>query len=68
MATKKPNTFGTVRTAMREHALATVKLPATGRALVSFEGMPWLGVLEVTEGKDGTRDGVWRNVTVVRPY
>ncbi len=61
------NVYKALRGALRDHALETVTLPATGRMLVGFEGLSWLGVLEVTEAADGTRAGKWRNVTVLSP-
>ena len=63
----KDGTFGTIRAALRDHALSTAKLPSTGKLLVAFENMPWVGVLEITES-GGSRTGKWRNVTTIRPY
>ncbi len=59
--------FGRLRSEMREFALSSVDLPSTGRLLVQFEGMPWLGVLEVRT-VNGVREGTWRNVSTVRPF
>lgn len=61
-------TFGAIRAALRDHALATVRLPSTGRLLLAFEGMPWVGVLEITKSPGTPPIGRWMNVTTVRPY
>lgn len=69
---KKPrnatNVFKDVRHTLREHALETVTLPSTGRKLVAFEGMPWVGVLEIDTDENGERRGTWRNVEVLVPW
>lgn len=66
MNTKKPNIYSALRNTLREHALATVTLPATGKKLVAFDGLPWLGALEITQQPDGSRKGTWKNVEVIK--
>lgn len=63
----KEGTFGAIRATLRDHALENAVLPSTGKLLVAFEGMPWVGVLEITES-GGVRAGKWRNVSTMKPY
>jgi hypothetical protein len=58
--------YKALRHALREHALATVTVTAkaTGPTLVVFEGMAWLGALEIAAGGGSAK---WRNVVVASP-
>lgn len=64
---KDPKHFAKLRREMREFAQTSVSLPSTGKLLVSFRGMEWLGVLELVQTGGGTV-GTWRNVRSVSPY